>query len=272
MKIAFCFLSYGDIEHQSIWSSFFGDKHAVFLHRADGLTTSTLPGCIVIPSIQTAWGTFQLLQAQQNLFEEACKDPDVMKCVLLSGDTIPLYTIDKVLAKLSGDDKGYMRPIANSATVMTTEKKIELSAWPIGMLWKGSFVSQWVVLHRDHVQLLHDHWPMLVQVFQNAHIPDEYMYYIFFYGVGVIDSFHMSSPMYVNHSKRVIQCEIKHHATPMTYHRSSFTPLEVKNIYKSDCLFLRKVCPKTTIYMDWNKPWPLRNNGANTLMNMGRRR
>jgi hypothetical protein len=274
MKIAFCFLSYGDIEHQTVWIPFFsqGTDHAIFLHRADGLQTSTMPGCIVVPPIKTAWGTFSLLQAQQIMFEAAHKDPDITKFVILSGDSIPLYTFPTVYEKLTKDNKGYMRRIANLASVMTTEKTIHTDAWPAEKPWNGLFISQWVVLNRTHVELLKENWTMLQTVFQHAAIPDEYMYYIFFSGFGHMDSFHPSSHMYVSHAKRAVRCDLNHHAIPMTYHRPNFAPIDVERIYNTDCLFLRKVCPKTKVYMDWTKQRPLRDNGARGMMNMMRNR
>lgn len=267
MKIAFCFLSYGDIEHQNVWTRFFeaADQYAIFLHRADGLTVSTLPGCTVIPPIKTAWGTFSLLQAQQNMFTEAFNDPTIQKVILLSGDTIPLYTFDVVYKRLCNDDKGYMRQIAHNAVVQTTDKKIQTASWP-DKPWVGKFISQWVVLTRNHVQMLHDNWPMLQEVFKNANIPDEYMYFIFFNGFGAIDTFHNSSPMYVSNSKRIIPCVRKHHSVPLTYHRPNFTPQEVDKIYRSGHLFLRKVCPMTTVHMDWSKARPLQDNGGFSLI------
>jgi hypothetical protein len=266
MKIAFCFLSYGDIEHQNVWSRFFesatSDKYAIFLHRADELTVSTLPGCTVISPIKTAWGTFSLLQAQQNMFEEACKDPTVYKCILLSGDTIPLYKFDTIYNNLCNDDKGCMRQIARTAVVHVSDKKIHMTAWPSEKPWKGNYISQWVVLNRAHVELLHEHWTMLHSVFKDANIPDEYMYFIFFNGFGCIDTFHNSSPMYVSHSKNMIRCPRKHHSVPLTYHRPNFTPQEVDKLYRSRHLFLRKVCPTTTVRMDWSKARPLQDNGG----------
>lgn len=271
MKIAFCFLSYGDIEHQSVWIPFFsqGTQHAIFLHRADGLQTSTVPGCIVVPPIKTAWGTFSLLQAQQIMFEAAHKDPDITKFVILSGDSIPLYTFPTVYEKLTKDDKGYMRRIANTATVYNN---VHRAAWPAEKPWNGLFISQWVVFNRTHVELLREHWPMLQAVFQHSSVPDEFMYYIFFSGFGYIESFHPSSHMYVSHAKSTVRCDLKHHTIPMTYHRPNFTPTDVERIYRTGYLFLRKVCPKTTVYMDWTKPRPLRDNGARAMMNMMRNR
>jgi hypothetical protein len=273
MKIAFCFLSYGDIEHQNAWTQFFdsdksskSDKSAIFLHRADGVSVSTLPGCTVIPPIKTSWGTFSLLQAQQNMFAEAFKDPTVYKCVLLSGDTIPLYKFDVVYNRMCRDDKGYMRQIAPNAQVLATDKKVHMAAWPPEKPWKGNFISQWVVFNRFHVQLLHEHWTMIHNVFKDANIPDEYVYFIFFNGFGCIDTFHNSSPMYVSHSKRISPCKLKHHSVPLTYHRQNFTPQEVDKIYRSGHLFLRKVCPLTTVHMDWSKARPLQDNGGFSLI------
>jgi len=199
------------------------------------------------------------------MFTEAFKDPMVHKVILLSGDTIPLYTLDVIYTKLCSDDKGYMRQIAPNAVVQTVEKKIHTTAWP-DKPWKGNFISQWIVLNRMHFNLLQEQWTMLHEVFKDANIPDEYMYFIFFNGFGCIDTFHNSSPMHVSHSKRIIPCSRVHHSVPLTYHRQNFTPQEVDRIYRAGHLFLRKVCSMTTVHMDWSKSRPLQDNGGFSLI------
>ena len=270
MKLAFCFLSYKDIEQQAVWKTFFEmgnkDQYVIYLHRSDGIHESSLPDCKVIPTIPTRWGKFSLLQAQQNMYNEAFCDPTVHKFILLSGDSIPLYSFAKIYQYLMKDDKGYMQPIADSSTVTHTS-----NAWPNDRPWKGHFISQWTILNRSHIQLLQENWTMLEKVFSDAHVPDEYMYYIFFNGFGYIDSFHTSSHMYVTHSIDTNACSIAHHAKPLTYHHNNFTPLHVEKIYSTKCLFLRKICSKMVVRMDWTMPYPLRNNGSNSLINRVRR-
>ena len=271
MKLAFCFLSYKDIEHHHVWTYFFEraprHQYAIYLHRSDGQEESILPGCIVIPTIKTEWGTFSLLQAQQNLFNEAIKDTEVTKCMLLSGDSIPLYTFATIYQRMIQDNKGYMQPIA-----ATSKFAFKSDAWPADRIWDGKYNSQWVTLTRMHIQMLQENWEMLGNVFKDAYIPDEFMYYIFFNGFGCIDTFHMEPYIYINYATTPTPCSIKHHARPLTYHSNNFTPIHVQQIYATKCLFLRKVCSQTVVRMDWSKPQPLRNNGANGLIHMTRRR
>ena len=127
--LAFCFLTYGDVEHREIWKPFFAaappDQYTIFIHRKEG-EGSALPAT-VIPTQATEWATWSLVEVQQSLFREAAKNPAVTKLILLSADTIPLYSFSALYKALMADDKGYIRRLEykQSAT-----KVPNTAAWP----------------------------------------------------------------------------------------------------------------------------------------------
>lgn len=240
-KIALCFLSYGDIEQKEIWRPFFeSEQYTIFLHRADGH-----PGCNVIPHRATSWGTFSLVQAQQDLFNEAIKDPAVTKCVLLSGDSIPLYSPAFVFEALTRDDKGYIESHTPSNTNHIARQEGARSLqWP----WKVG--SQWVVLTRKHVEMIQEHWTTITSVFEHVTVADEHVYPTFFNGC--LETFHTKPVMFVNWSKIPSRCPLGHRPQPATYHVRDLTPHNMRHIYSTGCLFMRKLCSSQQVPFDLN--------------------
>jgi len=271
--LAFCFLTYKDVDHLKIWTPFFAaappDQYAIFIHRKEG-TGSELPAT-VIPTQPTEWGTWSLMEAQQCLFRMAMADPAVTKCILLSGDSIPLYSFAALYKALMADDKGYIRKSSNKRS----NKKIpNLAAWPSSTPFNWSLTSQWVILTRAHVTALDDNFPTLRTVFEHMSIPDEHVYIIFFDGVGLLDTFHLIPPVHVqwdpkHHTLHTMlcapitrfnrppvrnrPCSEWHRDRPHTFHAEEFTVGKVAEIYASHAFFLRKVCRITPLQFDLSR-------------------
>jgi len=259
MKLAFCFMSYGDVEQRAIWASFFKeadpDQYISLLHRKDGSTTTWLPNCTVIPTMKTEYAKFSLLEVQQTLFETACKDLQVTKCMLLSGDSIPLYPFSQIYRKLTADDKGYLQRFSSSNN--RYEPSANKDAWPADKPWNWQVAHQWITLNRSHIRHLRDNWTMLKNVFGDSSVPDEYMYSVFFYGFGYLDTFHISSHMVTNWSSDSIYCGVhRHRKRPKAHHTQDFTEGYINYIYAASGVFLRKICSTATIGINWsaNKP------------------
>jgi len=259
MTIAFCFLSYADLDHVEYWNTFFdGADPALYrcvIHQKT-MGSTKLRGATLLPSIPTQWGTFSIVEAQQKLFEAACMDPAVIKCILLSGDSIPLYDFNTIYTRLLTDDKSYMEhtfPTARGHIVMG--KRPLKQFWPADKSWNWAKASQWVVLHRRHVQLLTEQWAMIKQVFNvDKVIADEHVYTVFFSGFGCIAEFHTKSLVWAQWSDRTIKCSIVHRLLPKTYHSADFTPRALSNIYNSGALFMRKLCATANLTLVRPKP------------------
>jgi len=252
MKIAFCFMSYGDIVHANIWRRFFQDASAeqfcTVLHTVNGITATMLPSCRIIPTQPTAWGAFSLVEVQQALFEEACKDPDVCKCVLLSGDALPLYTFPYLYKKLTADDKGYMyyNDKHDGTAFMPL---IQRTAWPHPLRY--SLTYQWCILTRRHVAALTAEFPMIRQVFGRSYIPDEHVYSMFFEGLNLLSTFHLQMSTLVLWQGRKACCSITHSQKPVTLHTIDFTAPFLQKLYESPCFFIRKICRTALIATSW---------------------
>lgn len=248
MKLAFCFLSYGDIVQSALWKLFFKDAdpstYTIVIHMSQGPSVSALEGANVIPTQPTKWGQFNLVEAQQALFERAIDDPAVQKCVLLSGDSVPLYDFTTIYSQLMSDDKGYLAyEVPSNRCHISREGQVRKKAWPNDRPWKWYTASQWSVLHRSHVTLLRVNWALIQSVFNVPNfIADEHMYPVFFNGFNQLSSFHTTPITWVCWSSIRTRCKHHHRSTPHTYHTPTLTPATLKKIYNSGCLFMRKLC------------------------------
>ena len=245
MKIAFCFLSYNDIEQISWWEKFFVgvplESYSIFLHRKDTIKKSWAPNCTIIPTRATSWATFSLIKVQQDLLNEAYKDPLVTKFVLLSGDSIPIISFKELYTRLMSDDKGFLDYKDCAITAHTSrESSVIRSAWPPGMPWKWRVASQWASFNRFHVQKLQENWPMLEQTFQRSVVPDEHIYVVFFNGIRALGTFHERNLMYINWSSPSKKCKISHRPYPKTYHQHELS--QIDTIRDKGYCFMRKIC------------------------------
>jgi hypothetical protein len=272
--LAFCFLTYKDVDHLEVWAPFFAaappDQYAIFIHRKEG-TGSELPAT-VIPTQPTEWGTWSLMEAQQSLFRMAAiSDPAITKFILISNDTVPLYSFAALYAALMADDKGYIRKMKHKKSMT---KIPNLEAWPSSMPFNWSLTSQWVILNRAHVIALEEHFVMLRTVFETMLIPDEHVYIIFFEGLGLLGTFHLVPPVHVQwdqkpHTLHTMLCQpitrfnrppVRnracsewHRNRPHTFHAEEFTKAKVAEIYRSGAFFLRKVCRIAPLSVDLSR-------------------
>jgi len=263
-KIAFCFMSKKDVVHLKLWQKFFApadaDKYKIIIHMSDPtITVSDLSNVTIIPRQPTTWGSFSLIEVQQSLFTTAFQDPDVYKFILISGDTIPLYTFDTIYSAMMATDKGILR---YSAKPYDEKYKINRSAWSSSLPFAWSTTSQWITLNRSHVSMLETHFPMLRAVFGSSDLPDEHAYSVLFHGLGQLDTFVTRedvSHIYVNWKlkphpatmtalqRKQNTCRINHRIKPWTYHSHDFDPRTMAMIYGSRSLFLRKVCESVNL-------------------------
>jgi hypothetical protein len=261
VKLAFCFLSIGDIAHRTAWSAFFqgvpSTDYAIWLHRADGHATSALPGARCVPSHGTTRATFSIVKAQQVLFEAACQDESVSKCILLSGDTVPLHPFETVSKAIMSHARGVLAWEAVASDEQASRARLTRRyAWPREWEWVWRVASQWCALTREHVQLLSRYWGLLFHVFFTSHTPDEHLYPVFFHALGLLDSFVREPFMYVDwlHPTEARPCGREHHLYPRTFHLEDLTPSRVRELRQRNRLMLRKVCESDDCPPLWIEP------------------
>ena len=295
-------MSAGEINNTGAWINFFrgglyGVNYIILMHRSDGsLTPSIIPGMQIIdhiPEAINAWGKFSLLKVAKNLFQAACINQNVLKCMLLSGDSIPLCPFNEVynqainvgepetgtlgLSPLELNDDGELR--LRNSTHRRRETSVNRKAWPEGWSWPWQWQhhSQWVILPRRHIQALINHFHVLRGVFENSEIPDEHALGVFFHGLGMLDTLRNPHFMFadwdtIEDDENVLpfetcpECQTEHGkmgTNPRTRRGVEITPAFVAEIRRHDrqhFTMFRKVCPRSPV--QYNAPW-LRNYKCN---------
>jgi hypothetical protein len=293
--LAFCFMSTGDVNNAGAWAKFFsgglfGINYILLMHRSDGsLLPSIIPGMQIIdhiPEAVNAWGKFPLLRVTKNLFQTACLNSKVTKCMLLSGDSIPLCPFNEVYerAMSSGPERGTLglsklmmkddKMQLRNSTHRRREKTVNCTSWPSSWPWQWQGHSQWIILPIKHVQVMVDHFHILQAVFENSEIPDEHALGVFFNGVGMLDELRDPHFMFADWDtteddndvppfETCPECLVKHGemgSNPRTRRGQEITPAFIADIRRNEESFrftmFRKICPRSPI--PYNSPW-LRN-------------
>jgi hypothetical protein len=279
-------MSSGDLINSRAWNSFFkggiyGTDYNILMHRSDGLQTlSIIPGMQIIdhiPEARNAWGQFSLVKVMKNLFQVACTNQRVTKCILLSGDSIPLCPFNEFFSQAmsNGPETGTLgltrldlidgELLLPNETHRERERTANKESWPRDWPWQWRGHSQWIILPRKHVQKMIDHFHVLQSVFGNSEIPDEHALGVFFNGLNMLDSLRNPHFMFADwEGPEFANCPecLEPHGVrgrnPRTTAGVDITSVFVENIRRNRPHFIafRKVCSRSPIQE--NAPW-LRN-------------
>lgn len=105
-KIAFLFLTIGDINQPNVWTKYFKDRYhkvSIYTHAKvpDKIVTPWLKNSVISTYVDTAWG--KITNAYYHLFKEAMKDPNNVKFVTISESCIPLKRFDTFYDTITED-------------------------------------------------------------------------------------------------------------------------------------------------------------------------
>ncbi len=144
-KIAFLFLTVGNIFHEAAWIKYFEgyqEYYSLYVHTASGLdANSFFTPTIIQERVQTTWAN--TMKAQIALLKAALKDTHNEKFVFLSESTIPLSTFEEAYVKL----------LRHPYSEFTYRKNPHGNRrfGPLSDIYKN---SQWIVLNRNHATLM----------------------------------------------------------------------------------------------------------------------
>src|SRR5215831_19048316 len=219
MKIAFCFLSIGDVSQPKLWARFFSsappEKYKVYCHpKEPGLVTSQFLRDVIIKKlIPTRHGDVSLVQATLNLFSAAFyDDPKIQYFALLSESTIPILPFSQIYQAI--EQQGRRSVINYNVPLPNSEHHKRLSSVTKPARFAKAFFQhdQWVVLHRSHIAKLLDQAPL--SAFQYVFAPDEhyFMNVLVHLKRATLDEFVKRAVTYVNWQERTT----KTHKDPIT--------------------------------------------------------
>ncbi len=227
-KIAFCFLIYNKIEFEEIWYEFFKNanplRYNIYIHYKDKYELEYFKDNVLQKCIPTQYAKVSLVHATNLLFEEAYKDKDNYKFILLCGTTIPLKNFDYVYEMMTKDSRGNMNYIDTH-----------------------SVCHQWVIFNRQIIKeiLLYGN-----EGFQKLHkdtygCPDEVLYIKFIKNkklekeIKFTDNLYEGATMFVNWGKY----EYKYNKEKLSKYPKNYKKIigeEIDYLLNSKSLFGRK--------------------------------
>ncbi len=164
-KIAFLFLTMGNIYHEAPWVNYFkghDDHYSLYVHPKKEVSKGSFFHSAVIPHTEeTSWAN--TMKAQIALLREALKDPSNIKFVFSSESTIPLTTFDEM----------YNRLISNHQSQFFYRKN-RFSSRTFGGVKKLYNNPQWLILNRKHAQLMVDNTSLITIMAKHSHDQEHY--------------------------------------------------------------------------------------------------
>lgn len=249
MKLAFCFLTLGDLTQPLLWHQFFehsqNDQIVCHPKHPESVETDFLRSGIIDERVVTAHGTVSLVEATLNLLRAAYQQGDSQYFLLLSESTIPLVSRRAIANELARCRGRSIIPYRIPAPL--SEHARRQQALPVGHGFDPFYVhDQWVILSRRHVERLLDK-PGLAW-FAGMFAPDEhYFLNVLVHACGVsVGEFINQRKTFVNWEQREV-CErrdatgalIQRTIHPKTYH--ALTGAELAMARRQGCWFFRKV-------------------------------
>ncbi len=164
-KIAFLFLTIGNVYHETPWVNYFRGhetQYSLYVHPKKEVSPDSFfyPG-VIAQREETTWAN--TMKAQIALLREALKDPDNVKFVFASESTIPLTTFEVMYERLTGDPRSHFFLRENPFSSRT-----------FGGIKKLYNNPQWLLLNREHAQLLVDDTSFLELFLDYDHVQEHY--------------------------------------------------------------------------------------------------
>ena len=171
-KIALLFLTCRDLNQPKLWNKFIDSRYNIYNHckEPEKIKNGPLKNKQITNRIETHWGTWTIVQATINLLEEALKNKENYKFVLLSESCIPIRDSNYIYNFLIKNNHSYI--YAYKANLERFNYLTD-SAY----ISKDSFTkqSQWMTLNRElasfTVQKQYE-----LQYYHNMFSPDEHFF------------------------------------------------------------------------------------------------
>lgn len=176
-KIAFLFLTRGDLTQPQVWREYFGsapDHVSIFTHakHPDELKSGVLENQRVLEPIPTRWGDISLVQASVNLLMAALENSANEWFILLSESCAPIKPLSHLMRELRYEPQARMYwQTLEEIQAATPDKARRIGNLPSVTPAHCRFHSQWWLLNREVAEAVteDDFCPHFSEVFA----PDE---------------------------------------------------------------------------------------------------
>jgi hypothetical protein len=110
MKIAFLFLTLGDLNHENLWIDYFKgneNKYNIYCHPKNNINSKWLMKYVIKNNVKTSWG--KTVNAILELLKEGIKDKDNKYFVLVSESCVPIKSFNKFYTFLNNNEKSFVK-------------------------------------------------------------------------------------------------------------------------------------------------------------------
>ncbi|KAF7125047.1 hypothetical protein RHSIM_Rhsim12G0142800 [Rhododendron simsii] len=153
-KVAFLFLTRGDLPLAPLWEKFFEGhegKYSIYVHSSPSFNDTTPRNSVFygkrIPSKEVQWGKFNMVEAERRLLANALLDLSNQRFVLLSESCIPLYNFLSVYSYLIGSNQTYVQSYDLPGPTGRGRYRHRLAPVIAKEQWRKG--SQWFEMDRD---------------------------------------------------------------------------------------------------------------------------
>jgi hypothetical protein len=235
-KIAFCFLTYGNVSQPQLWKKFFNNnenKHNIYIHNKEPFIDETyhFHSYCIDNCVPTKYSHVSVVKATIELFKKALLDPENKYFVLLSETCIPLYNFGHIYNRIHEINGSIISCCNNN----NTERFNDLTNH--NFFDRNNFMKQnpCQILNRSTAEFfINNDFTYLFN--DNFYAPDEH------YFVNLCNKFNIA---YVNAPINYAHWEWNHEGRPKTYYELSNE--EVMNIRTQGFLFMRKISKECNV-------------------------
>lgn len=153
-KLAFCFLTIGELNHENTWLKFFqGNENLanIYAHSKNRDDAGFLREKQINKRVETTYFRYKM-GAELALLEAALSNPENYKFLILSESCIPLQLFSSIYQHLIADEQSYIKigKAKKKYWEMPGKKMIQI---PEKECRKN---PQWIILNREHAQMMVD--------------------------------------------------------------------------------------------------------------------
>ena len=248
-KIAFCFLTYSDLDRSFIWQKYLEnnlDKCNIYIHPKYPLKNSFFKRFVLPKQFRTK--TYRksdifIVYATLLLLSKAVTNPENKKIIFLSQSCLPIVSFNELYDSLMVDDCSYIKRFPRNKM----ERYHQLGT-PIKKLLKSrDFTKQHpnMILDRNHA-LYFATKPQLLNLFKSMECPDEH------YFINIINCMFPLEEIDKVKDYQICFCSFKLTNTQGIEHKIVSRVL-VNKLRNMGYFFMRKVTGKSVIYPDYIK-------------------
>ena len=264
-KVAFIFLTVGDVKQHNVWKIFFKDNYDrtnIYVHpKFPEKVTSFFKDYIIDDRIPTQWGDVSLVESTNILIDKALKNPSNKKIILVSDSCIPIKKFNYIYNAVLEDKKSwlnYYKPDYKQGSMAHLRRTNLINS----KFHPNVYINeQWMILDRKHAETLSKN-KHLIEYFRTPRlIPDEIYYITALHHINkniknelkfdINNRENYVKHQYINYAKWYDPI-IKKWQTKHPFEYDKMNKYDILMMKQTKALFARKFSPESNIIKYWN--------------------